>query len=149
MGSQTSLLAWPQEDAFHSLQSSFKTGNPLLFPATSESSVGSTKRPEQAQSIYFRYERNHIFNSGTAPASGFQTLAPTLKNSETSTSTPVNTPKTAKLLISKRLCLLCPMKQIIGYTVAILPLIEHKWLKELRDKHNIERHNAVRFRVME
>jgi len=32
--------------------------------------------------------------------------------------------------------------------VAISPLIEHKWLKCSRDKHNTERHNLLRFRVM-
>ena len=34
------------------------------------------------------------------------------------------------------------------YVVAILPLIEHKWLKCSRDKHNTERHYVLRFRVM-
>jgi len=32
--------------------------------------------------------------------------------------------------------------------VAILPLIEHKCLKWSRDKHNTERHNMLRFRVV-
>jgi len=32
--------------------------------------------------------------------------------------------------------------------VAILPLIDHKWLKWSRDKHNKERHKMLRFRVM-
>jgi len=32
--------------------------------------------------------------------------------------------------------------------LAILPLIEHKWLKCSRDKHNTERHYMWRFRVM-
>ena len=32
--------------------------------------------------------------------------------------------------------------------VAILPLIKHKWLIWSRDKHNTERHNMLRFKVM-
>ena len=34
------------------------------------------------------------------------------------------------------------------YVVAILPLTEDKWLKWSCDKHNTERHNMLRFRVM-
>jgi len=32
--------------------------------------------------------------------------------------------------------------------VAILPLIEHKWLRWSHDKHNAGRHNMLKFRVM-
>jgi len=32
--------------------------------------------------------------------------------------------------------------------MAILPLVEQKWLEWSRDKHHIERHNMLRFRVM-
>jgi len=35
------------------------------------------------------------------------------------------------------------------YVVAILPLIEHTWLKWSRDQHNTERHNnMLRFKVL-
>jgi len=32
--------------------------------------------------------------------------------------------------------------------VAILPLIEHKWLQWSHDQHNTERHNTLWFKVM-
>jgi len=32
--------------------------------------------------------------------------------------------------------------------VAILPLIQYKWLKWSREKHNTERHNMLRFGVI-
>jgi len=34
------------------------------------------------------------------------------------------------------------------YALAILPLIEHKWLKWSREKHNVKKYKILRFRVM-
>jgi len=38
------------------------------------------------------------------------------------------------------------MRQIICHV--FLPLVEYKWCEWSRDKHNTERHNMLRFRVM-
>ena len=63
-----------------------------------------------------------------------KTPAPTPKNFQTSTPNPVKTPKIPSNTYRK--------------DGVYFPLTEHKWMKWSRDKHNTQRHNILKFRVM-
>ena len=102
---QNWLQSWSSPDLCSSLQCKHCTADLALC------------RPSRCACVFQRWAESPFSDSDSTPAPRFKTPAPAPKNFETSTLTPVDTPKTPKEFKLKRYCLFCLMRQDIcrGY----------------------------------